>query len=101
LVLDPGLFEARYRGRACPLGNTLEYRLLARLNQTPNRYVSHNDLVDDVWGNDQTRAGAIYRVASNLRRQLRDHGLAVGIDGEQAGHYRVLVPAEEIPAPQP
>jgi Queuosine biosynthesis protein QueC len=101
LVLDPGVFEARYQGLACPLGNTLEYHLLDRLNRTPNRYVSHHELATDVWGDDQTRAGAIYRVVLKLRRRLDQSGLAVAIDGEEKGHYRVQVPAQEIPAGQP
>ena len=96
--MDPALFEARFRGKSCRLGNTLEFRLLERLNQQPNRYVSHNDLSNDVWGDDQTTKNSIQRVVCNVRRKLGGDGLAVRIDGSQRLHYRLVVPAEKNPS---
>ena len=97
-IVDPALFEARFRGKSCRLGNTLEFRLLERLNQQPNRYVSHNDLSNDVWGDDQTTKNSIQRVVCNVRRKLGGDGLAVRIDGSQRLHYRLVVPAEKNPS---
>jgi hypothetical protein len=44
-----------------------------------------------VWNDDHTERSAIQRVASNLRRKLKDAEIAgVTIDGGQAGHYRLV-----------
>jgi 7-cyano-7-deazaguanine synthase in queuosine biosynthesis/DNA-binding winged helix-turn-helix (wHTH) protein len=96
LAVDRDRFEVRFGGAVCVLGYTVEFRLLERLSRTPNAYVSHHDLANEVWGDDQTSANAIHRAASNLRSRLNAAGVAVTIDGEQRGHYRVVVPSEGI-----
>jgi hypothetical protein len=94
LECDEATFEARFRGRACFLGNTVEFRLLGRLARQPGTYVSYAALRDDVWGDDQTADNTIQRTACNLRRRLSRAGLdGVEVDGGQRGHYRLVVPA--------
>ncbi len=93
LVLDEESFEARLGNRSCLLGNTFEFRLLARLNRRLGRYIHIDTLREDVWQDRQTAKNTIQRTVSNLRRKLHDAGLVgVLIDGSQRGHYGLLLP---------
>src|SRR5262245_47708275 len=49
LVIDPARRTVHFRSRTCFLGGRLPFRLLARLARRPNTFVSHEDLLDDVW----------------------------------------------------
>lgn len=92
LVVDEKTFTAYFAGKDCFLGNTMEFWVLARLNQTPGVYVSYNDFRDDVWKNDQTENNTIQRTISNLRRKLRDkHMTEVQINGQEKGHYQLVL----------
>ena len=94
LVLDKELFAARFGDRCCSLGNTVEFRLLDRLNSRPGRYVSVDTLRQDVWDDLETAKNTIQRTICNLRRRLRAAGLTgVSIDGVQKDHYRLVLPA--------
>lgn len=90
---DQTTFTVIWRGRSCFLGNTLLFRLVERLVRSPNRYVSHVDLLDDVW--DGQREGSTIRgVAKRLRDQLAKDGmedLAQSIDGSITGHYGLML----------
>jgi hypothetical protein len=88
-VIDRSRFTVSFRGRTCCLGNTIPFRFLARLAGRPNRYASHEDLIEDVWGGECSD-DALRSVVKNLRRRLRGAGLgevADAIDGSQPGHY--------------
>jgi hypothetical protein len=94
LVLDEETFEARLGNRSCLLGNTFEFRLLARLNRRPGRYVRIDALREDVWQDMETAKNTIQRTVSNLRRKLRDADLVgILIDGSQKDNYGLLLPA--------
>ena len=90
---DRTTFTIIWRGRFCFLGNTLLFRLFERLVRSPNRYVPHVDLLDDVW--DGPREGSTIRgVAKRLRDQLAMSGmedLAQAIDGNISGHYGLML----------
>jgi hypothetical protein len=94
LVLDTESFEASLGEKSCFLGNTIEFRLLDRLNRRPGRYVSIGTLRQDVWDDPETEKYTIQRTISNLRRRLRDSSLdnLIVIDGEQKDHYRLVLP---------
>ena len=92
-LLDPQLLSVVYRGKRCFLGNTLPYRLLERLAGQPNRYVSYETLLDEVWHNQRSRE-AVRSVVKVLRAKLRSAGLgtvAAIIDGNVRGHYALMV----------
>jgi DNA-binding response OmpR family regulator len=89
LVIDEARFTVRWDGRECELGQTLLYRLLRRLNALPVRYVTHEDLLEDVWGAERTPS-AIRTAVGDLRRRIKAAGmndLAGAIDGRNPGHY--------------
>jgi DNA-binding response OmpR family regulator len=87
--IDPTLFSVTFRGKACFLGNTLPFRVLVRLAQRPNTYVSYEDLLSEVWNGIRSDA-AVRSVVKTLRLKLRAAGmsdLAAAIDGAASGHY--------------
>lgn len=48
-VVDGNTFSVRWQDKTCFLGNTLLFRLCARLARSPNQYIAHLDLLEDVW----------------------------------------------------
>jgi DNA-binding winged helix-turn-helix (wHTH) protein len=53
--------------------------------------VNYDRLRDDVWGDIETEKNTIQRTVSNLRRKLRDAGLAAVIIEGQKDNYRLKV----------
>jgi DNA-binding response OmpR family regulator len=89
-VIDRDLLAVTLGDRACFLGNTLDFRFLARLARRPNSYVTYDTLLADVWGGDVRSDGAVRSVAKRLRARLRAAGLAdlaAAVDGSVPGHY--------------
>src|SRR5260370_15742655 len=89
LLVDRGLFSITLQGKACFLGNTFPFKFLSHLAQRPNRYVSYEDLLTDVWQGTRSDS-AIRSVVKTLRTKLRQSGLAdlaSAIDGSVFGHY--------------
>ena len=68
LVVDPAGRQAIVRGRAIDL-SPREYDLLERLAQTPGRVVSHQDLLQHVWGTTDPSHLAHLRSYIKLLRQ--------------------------------
>jgi DNA-binding response OmpR family regulator len=83
-------------GRTCRLGNTIPFRFLARLAESPGRYVSHEQLIDDVW-DGQGSDDALRSVVKHLRRRLRQAGLddlAGAINGLTPGYFVLRLGSE-------
>ncbi len=82
-----------WKNRTCFLGNTLLFLFFERLARSPNHYVSHVDLLEDVWGGE--REGSTIRgVAKRLRDRLNEAGmskLAKAIDGSVTGYYSLKI----------
>ena len=89
-------FTVTLGGRTCRLGNTIPFRFLARLADSPGRYVSHEQLIEDVWdghGSDD----ALRSVVKHLRRRLREAGLddlAAAINGLTPGYFALRLGSE-------
>jgi len=80
-------------GKSCFLGNTLLFLFFERLSRSANRYVSHEELLDDVWGGDR-EATTIRGVVKRLRDKLEDSEMtevAHFIDGSIAGYYGLIL----------
>jgi hypothetical protein len=91
-AVDRATLSVIWQGRTCFLGNTLLFWFLNRLIQSRNRYVSHVDLLDDVWGG-QRQSATIRGVAKRLRDRLVESGmddLAHSIDGTVSGYYGLM-----------
>jgi len=89
-VLDDARLTVAFRGRTCHLGNTLPFRLLTRLARRPGCYVTHDDLLADVWDGAIRSDSVVRGTVKVLRQKLRDAGmteLADAIDGSAPGRY--------------
>lgn len=92
-VANTSTFCVEWQGRTCFLGNTLVFRLFERLARSPNRYIAHVDLLDDVWCGVR-ESSTIRGVAKRLRDQLAAAGmsdLAAAIDGGVSGYYGLML----------
>lgn len=90
LNIDAAMLTVSFHGRSCFLGNTLGFKLLSRLAQRPNVYVSRDDLLRDVWDGAIRSNSAVRGAVKELRIKLRTAGLedlAQAIDGSVRGRY--------------
>lgn len=90
-LLDESTLSVIWKSRTLHLGHTLAFGLLARLARRPNQYVTHLDLLRDVWddGESLTPTSTIRSLVRELRRKLRCGGmteLATAIRGHN-GRY--------------
>jgi DNA-binding response OmpR family regulator len=92
-LIDQPMLSVVYRGKRCFLGNSLPFRLMRRLTDQPNRYISNEQLAEDVW-RDIVSKEAVRSVVKVLRAKLRGAGLsavAAVIDGTVRGHYALML----------
>jgi len=88
-LADRNTLSVVHAGKRCFLGNTLLFRFFEAIARRPNRFVSHEELLDEVWGGPRSSA-TIRNVAKRLRDKLKSAGLAGlagDIDGSTPGHY--------------
>ena len=89
-VVDPRRLEARWGGRACPLGRSLEFKVMEVLAGRCGESVPRAQLVAAAWDGARASNNAVQRVVSSLRRELRASGLTEWeIVGSRQGHYRL------------
>lgn len=74
-TLDLGTLSVIYQGKQCQLGNNLKFKLLKRLLRCPNRYVSYDTLIAEVWTHI-VDTSSIRSVVKELRALLRAAGMA-------------------------
>lgn len=94
LVIDHNRMSVRWNGRSCHLGATIAFRLLERLAQRSNHYVTHDELLNDVWRGAPRSPSAIRSAVSILRARLVSAGmedLASAIDGSNTGRYGLML----------
>jgi DNA-binding response OmpR family regulator len=88
-LLDESTLSVIWKGKSLHLGHTRAFWLLDRLSRRPNQYVTHLDLLQDVWDDENLAVGTIRSVVRHLRRKLCDGGmgeLATAIRGHN-GRY--------------
>jgi hypothetical protein len=93
LLVDNNTFSIVWQNQTCFLGNTLLFRFFERIARSPNRYVTHLDLLEDVWGGERDST-TIRGVAKRLRDRLSDSGmekLAKSIVGSIPGYYGLIL----------
>lgn len=74
-LLDEATFSVIWRNKAICLGNTKEFRLLTYLARRANQYVTHLDLLEEVWDSQDKATATIRCVVRHLRRQLGAGGM--------------------------
>lgn len=87
LVVDPRQFTISYQGQEPAFfGNTILFRLIARLARRANNFVSFNRLKVEVWHDEHTEDGTVSRTARRLREKINELGV-VGVTLETQPHH--------------
>jgi DNA-binding response OmpR family regulator len=90
-ILDLSTLCVQWNGTAIHLGNTLAFRLLERLARRPNQYVTHLDLIRDVWDVDNKATSTVRSVVRHLRVRLREGGMEQLADAIQGHNGRYIL----------
>ena len=93
LTINRETLMVRWNGCSCYLGFTMAFRLLERLARRPNFYVTHDQLLQDIWGGPRSKS-AIRSAINDLRSRLASAGmgdLANAIDGTNVGRYGLIL----------
>ncbi len=94
-LLDEATLSVIWRGRTLHLGHTQGFWLLARLARCPNRYVTHVDLLQEIWDDEFADTTVLRAGVQRLRVKLRQGGmgdLADAIAGH-SGRYMLSLSA--------
>ena len=88
-LLDESTLSVIWKGKTLRLGNTLAFRFLERLARCPNQYVTHLDLLREVWEDELLSTASIRSLVRELRRKLSNGGLSdlAGAIRGQNGNY--------------
>jgi DNA-binding response OmpR family regulator len=92
-LLDDSTLSVIWKGKTLHLGHTLAFGLLARLARRPNQYVTHLDLLRDVWNDEDLATATIRSLVRELRRKLCNGGmtdLATAIRGHNGRYILIL-----------
>lgn len=74
-LLDESTLSVMWNGKMLHLGHTQGFWLLARLARSANQYVTHLDLIANIWDNDLTDPTAVRSGVRRLRLKLRRGGM--------------------------
>lgn len=88
-LLDESTLSVFWKGKKLHLGHTRCFWLLARLARRPGQYVTHLDLLRDVWDDEELATATIRSLVRRLRIKLEHGGmgkLATAIEGHN-GRY--------------
>jgi DNA-binding response OmpR family regulator len=91
-MLDESTFSVMWQGKSLYLGHTRLFWVLNRLARKPGQFVTHLDLLHDVWDDEELTTATIRSVIRHLRCRLRNggmEGLAAAIQGHN-GHYALI-----------
>ena len=84
-LLDEATLSVIWRGRTLHLGHTQGFWLLARLARCPNQYITHLDLLEEIWEDGFADTGILRAGVQRLRVKLRQGGMGDLADAI-AGH---------------
>ncbi len=93
-IVDYSTRSVSWAGNCCRFGPTLIFDLLGRLARRPNQYVTHQQLLVDVW-KTQVSIVSIRSAIRDLRSRLRRAGmskLASAIEGKRGCYGLILDP---------
>jgi hypothetical protein len=84
-LLDEATLSVIWRGRTLHLGHTQGFWLLARLARCPNRYITHVDLLEEIWDDEFADTTLLRACVRRLRVKLCQGGMGDLADAI-AGH---------------
>jgi len=74
LIIDAAAFTVKWRDQSCHLGPTILFKLVQRLARRPERYLTYDTLMEDVWDR-RCSDTAIRSAIKRLRWALHDAGM--------------------------
>jgi DNA-binding response OmpR family regulator len=96
-IMDESTLSVVWNGRVLYLGHTHAFWLLARLTRSANQYVTHLDLVQEIWDDDFTDTAALRAGVTRLRAKLRHGGMPDLADAIVGHHGRYMLNLSECP----
>lgn len=90
-MLDEATLSVVWNGRALHLGHTQGFWLLARLARSTNQYVTHLDLIQEIWNDDFTDTTVLRAGVRRLRIKLRRGGMGDLADAIVGHHGRYML----------
>lgn len=90
-LLDESTLSVVWKGRMLHLGHTQGYWLLARLARSINRYVTHVDLIQEIWDDEFTDTTTLRAGMRRLRVKLRCGGMGDLADAIVGHHGRYML----------
>jgi DNA-binding response OmpR family regulator len=84
-LLDEATLSVIWRGRTLHLGHTQGFWLLGRLARCPNRYITHLDLMQEIWDDEFADTTLLRAGVRRLRVKLCQGGMSDLADAI-AGH---------------
>ena len=75
-LMDESTLSVIWQGKTRHLGHTQGYWLLARLARRVNQYVTHLDLLREIWDDEFADTSLLRSGVQRLRAKLRDGGMA-------------------------
>ena len=77
-LLDEATLSVTWKGRTLHLGHTQGFWLLTRLARRANQYITHLDLLREIWDDEFADTGLLRAGVQRLRNKLRRGGMAAG-----------------------
>ena len=90
-LLDEATLSVIWRGRTLHLGHTQGFWLLARLARCPNQYVTHLDLLQEIWDDEFADTTLLRAGVQRLRVKLRRGGMRDLADAIAGHHGRYML----------
>ena len=85
-LLDEATLSVTWKGRTLHLGHTQGFWLLTRLARRANQYITHLDLLREIWDDEFADTGVLRAGIQRLRDKLRRGGMA-DLAGAITGHH--------------
>ncbi len=90
-LVDESTLSVIWNGKTLHLGHTKSFWLLARLTRSANRYVTHLDLLQEIWDDEFTDTTVLRAGVRRLRVKLRDGGMGDLADAVIGHHGRYIL----------
>ena len=96
-LLDEATLSVIWRGRTLHLGHTQGFWLLARLARCPNHYITHLDLLQEIWDDEFADTTLLRAGVQRLRVKLRQGGMGDLADAIAGHHGRYMLDLSAAP----
>jgi hypothetical protein len=95
-LLDESTLSVTWQGRSVRLGHTQAFWLLARLSRRANQYVTHLDLMREIWDDEFADTSLLRAGVQRLRLKLRHGGMADLARAITGHHGRFMLDLEKV-----